>query len=136
MKKTGFLLAVLLFTCGITGLFAQSRPVHVREPETDDMREYIMVSLKKAPAKKQSKEEIVEIENAHVENIKRMTEDNMLAVYATYKDGDNKVEVLILNITELQAAKDMIAGDPAVQAGQLLAEYRVWKAKAGSCLPH
>ncbi len=87
------------------------------------MRSYVFVLLRTGPAEITDEARRKELFAGHFANMTRLAEQGAL-VLAGPLDGDGgKRGLFILNAPSVDAAREMVAGDPAVEAGIFTAEY-------------
>ncbi|TDR22758.1 YciI family protein [Marinicella litoralis] len=95
------------------------------------MKMYVMAFLKKGPNRDQSAEEVIQLQQAHMANIKRMAEAGDLVMAGPFGNNDLGMRgIYIFNVTTIEAAKALTATDPAIQAGSLVMELIPWYGSA------
>ena len=72
--------------------------------------------------------EVDSIQRAHMANIGKMVEEKTLMLAGPFEAGGG---IFILNVENMDAAKALVARDPAVKAGRLLTEIRPWYTATG-----
>lgn len=87
------------------------------------MRAYIFVLLRTGPATVDDPERRRELFAGHFANMTRLAEEGALVLAGPLSDGGDKRGLFILNAPSVEAAKEMVAADPAVAAGLFTAEY-------------
>ena len=95
------------------------------------MRQYVMAFLKAGPNRDRSKEEAMELQKAHMENIGRMAEEGKLALAGPFIDGGELRGIYIFNVKTVEEARALTETDPAIQAGSLVMELKPWYGSAG-----
>ena len=87
------------------------------------LRSYVFVMLKSGPNKIPAGPERSEMFRGHFANIKRLSDAGKLA-YAGPLDGvDGRRGVFILAVNDLEEAKALVATDPVIIKGEMVAEY-------------
>lgn len=137
MRKicTGILLAALALSAQAE---AQTQPA-VYDAELakslggndNGMRRYVFVLLRTGPNKVPAGKERTEMFAGHMANIKRLANERKLA-YAGPLDGvDGARGIFILAVDNIEEAKALVATDPVVIKGEMVAEYHTHFGSAG-----
>lgn len=87
------------------------------------MRAYIFVLLKTGPTTIDDEARRKELFAGHFANMNRLAERGELVVAGPLSDDTGKRGLFVLNAPDIDAAKEMVAQDPAVSSGVLAAEY-------------
>jgi uncharacterized protein YciI len=87
------------------------------------MRSYVFVLLKTGPATVDDPERRRELFAGHRANIERLADRGDLVLAAPLVDGSGKRGIFVINAPSIDAAKEMVASDPAIAAGVFSAEY-------------
>ncbi|QCK14365.1 YciI family protein [Mangrovivirga cuniculi] len=132
MKHLYTTLVLLFFLT--TGITAQNNPVIAYDSLSteslgaDDygMKKYVMAFLKKGPNRNQSEQEAAELQQAHLENIKRMAQNGDLVLAGPFTDDGDIKGIYIFNVETIEEAKKLTETDPAVKAGRLIMELHTW----------
>lgn len=91
-----------------------------------DVKRYWMVFLKKGPNRNQSTTDAEKIQEAHMENIARLSHAGKLVIAGPFgNDGDLK-GIFIMNCNDSTEVVQLINEDPAVKAGRLRFEVLSW----------
>ncbi len=94
------------------------------------MRKYVVAFLKRGPNRSLSEQEAAALQRAHLDNIHRLAAENKLSVAGPFfGDGDLR-GIYIFNIDDLEEAKRLTETDPAIQAGSLVMELKLWYGSA------
>ncbi len=94
------------------------------------MKSYVMAFLKAGPNRSQSEEERMELQRAHLANIKRLANEGLLVVAGPFLDNGDIRGIYIFNVTTVKEAKALTETDPAIQAGSLIMELHPWYGSA------
>ena len=94
------------------------------------MKSYVMAFLKAGPNRSQSEEERMELQRAHLANIKRLANEGLLVVAVPFLDNGDIRGIYIFNVTTVKEAKALTETDPAIQAGSLIMELHPWYGSA------
>lgn len=87
------------------------------------MRQYVLVILKTGPNRVPDGEERDAMFRGHFANMKRLAEAGQLA-YAGPLDGvDGRRGLFIVAVADIEAAKEIVATDPVIIKGEMVAEY-------------
>ncbi len=96
------------------------------------MKNYVFVILKTGPndAKYQG-EERKQMFAGHFSNMGKMAEDGKLVVAGPFNKNDRNYRgIFILTVTTIEEAEKLVANDPTVKAGILVAEMTPWYGSA------
>lgn len=95
------------------------------------MRRYVFVILRTGPNKVPAGAERTEMFAGHMANIKRLASERKLA-YAGPLDGvDGARGIFILAVDNIDEAKGLVATDPVIIKGEMVAEYHTHFGSAG-----
>ena len=94
------------------------------------MRQYVMALLKAGPNRNQSEEEAQRIQRAHLDNIKRLADEGMLALAGPFLDDGDLRGVFVFNVKTIEEAQQLVESDPAIKAGRLVMELHPWYCSA------
>ena len=87
------------------------------------LRAYVLVILKTGPNKMPPGPERNEMFKGHFANIKRLSDEGKLA-YAGPLDGvEGRRGIFILALSDIEEAKKLVATDPVIEKGEMVAEY-------------
>ena len=94
------------------------------------MRQYIMAYLKKGPNRNQDSLAAMEIQRAHLDNIKRMAEEGKLVLAGPFMDGHDVQGIYVFAVDTIEEAEELTKSDPAVKTGRLVMELHPWYGSA------
>jgi len=95
------------------------------------MRKYVFVVLRSGPNKVPEGAERTEMFAGHMANIQRLAKERKLA-YAGPLDGvDGARGIFILAVESIDEAKSLVATDPVIIKGEMVAEYHAHYGSAG-----
>jgi uncharacterized protein YciI len=94
------------------------------------MKQYVMAFLKAGPNRSIDEAEAMEIQRAHLNNIRRMAEEGDLVLAGPFMDGGDIRGIYIFNVTTVEEAKALTETDPAIRAGRLEMELHPWYGSA------
>lgn len=98
------------------------------------MRRYVFVVLRTGPNKVPAGPERTEMFAGHMANIKRLAGEGKLA-YAGPLDGVNGNRgIFILSVESIDEAKALVATDPVIIKGEMVADYHTHFGSAGLML--
>ena len=126
------LILLLLIALGGSSAFAQYDASLAAKLGADErgMKKYVLVILKNGTAQA-SPEERQEAFAGHMVNIQKLAAENKLVLAGPMvSNAQNLAGIFVFNTDNLEAAKAMLAGDPAVVAHLLEPEMVVWYATA------
>lgn len=135
MKIITSLLSVLLFC--VTALGQTTNPKYdsllAKKVGADDfgMKSYVFVVLKSGENKSTDKAFKDSCFAGHMKNINHMVEIKKLVVAGPFGKNDNNFRGLfIMSVANIDEAKKLLEGDPAVKEKFLTAEYYPWYGSA------
>ncbi len=126
------LLLLLAALLGAPSAFAQYDAALAEKLGADErgMKQYVFVILKSGTSTA-SPEERQKAFAGHMANIGKLAAENKLLVAGPMMNNSQKLAgIFVFNTDSLDAAKAMLAGDPAVAAGLLEPEMFVWYSTA------
>lgn len=95
------------------------------------MKMYVLVILKTGETNIDDKEKVNELFRGHMENINRLVEENKLIVAGPMGKNENQYRgIFILDVKEIEEAKELVNSDPAVNSGMLAADFYNWYGSA------
>jgi uncharacterized protein YciI len=94
------------------------------------MKQYVMAFLKTGPNRDMSQAEAMEIQRAHLDNIRRMAESGDLVLAGPFMDTGEIRGIYLFNVSTLEEARALTETDPAVEAGRLEMELHPWYGSA------
>lgn len=94
------------------------------------MKTYVFVMLKTGTNKSTDKAAQSKAFEGHMNNIKKMAADGMLAVAGPFNNGGDHRGIFILNVTSIEAAKKLLEGDAAIKEKYLEPELILWYGSA------
>ena len=81
------------------------------------MAQYVMAFLKAGPNRLQDSTARIELQAAHLANIKRMADAGQLVLAGPFLDGGDIRGIYIFAVESVEAAEELTSTDPAIQAG-------------------
>lgn len=94
------------------------------------MRKYVVAFLKRGPNRPADPEKAEELQKAHLNNIERMAALGKLALAGPFLDEGELRGIYVFCVGSLEEAEALVRSDPAVQAGSLTMELKVWYGSA------
>jgi uncharacterized protein YciI len=94
------------------------------------MSQYVMAFLKRGPNRPTDSLMRVELQKAHMANIKRMAEEGKLVLAGPFMDDGDLRGIYIFNVKTVEEAKALTETDPAIKYGSLVMELHPWFATA------
>lgn len=130
---TLFFLAV--FAAATVGSSAQeakaTAPATAAAPKFEMTTYYFVMLIRGPNAGTGTKEEAAAAQAGHMANINRLAEAGKLLVAGPFTDGGEWRGIFILKCASLEEAKELVATDPAVQAGRLIMSVHPWMTAKG-----
>jgi uncharacterized protein len=90
----------------------------------------VMAFLKAGPNRVQDSTKAVELQRAHMKNIKRMADEGKLVLAGPFLDGGKLRGIYIFDVKTIEEAEKLTQTDPAIQAGSLVMEMHPWYGSA------
>lgn len=130
-----FLLAGLLFvfnTCNAQSTNTAYDSTLAKKLNADErgMKKYVMVFLKTGSATNVPKSKSDSAFAGHMQNISRLVESGKLVVAGPFAKNDKYRGLFILNTGSIEEGRQLVEGDPAVQAKLLDMELLIWYGSA------
>jgi uncharacterized protein YciI len=97
------------------------------------MRNYVLVILKTGPTKVPAGAERDEMFRGHMANIARLSKEGKLALAGPFGD-DSWRGLFVLAVAEIEDAKRLVATDPVIARGEMIAEYHKFYGSAALML--
>lgn len=94
------------------------------------MKPYVMAFLKAGPNRSENPEEAVQLQRAHLDNIKRLAAEGKLVLAGPFMDDGEIRGIYIFDVSTVEEAQALTETDPAIQAGSLVMELRPWYGSA------
>lgn len=91
--------------------------------DDNGMRAYVLVILKTGPTKVPAGAERDEMFKGHMANIKRLAREKKLALAGPLDGVDGRRGLFILSVPSIDEAKALVATDPVIIKGEMVAEY-------------
>jgi uncharacterized protein YciI len=139
-----FNLAALLMTAS---LFCAAQTADTAKPSKFDaelakkvgadeygMKNYVLVILKTGPTKVPEGKERTDMFAGHFANMKRLAGEGKLAVAGPLDGVDGWRGLFILAVSDIEEAKKIVATDPVIIKGEMIAEYHKWFGSAAVML--
>lgn len=112
--------------------FAQYDSVKAKKLGADKygMKRYVMAFLKSGPYVESDKEKAADLQKAHMDNIGRMAKEGKLVLAGPFINGGEFRGIYIFNVETIEEAEALTNTDPAVQAGALIMDLKMWYGSA------
>lgn len=143
MNRIGkILLLVLILVTASVASFSQA-PKAPKKPKFDaklakklgaddyGIRQYVLVILKTGPKTMPDGKERDAMFAGHFANMKRLAGEGKLALAGPLDKVDGWRGLFILSVTDLEEAKKLVATDPVIINGEMIAEYHKYFGSAG-----
>ena len=99
------------------------------------MRRYVLVILKTGPTRVPDGEARDAMFAGHMANIQRLSKEGKLALAGPFMDGAGDWRGLfVFAVEDIEAAKALVATDPVIAKGEMVAEYHSWYGSAANML--
>lgn len=94
------------------------------------MKQYVMVLLKTGPNKMPAGQERDAMFKGHFANIKRLAAEGKLALAGPFDGVDGWRGMFIFAVADIEEAKKLVATDPVIINGEMVAEYHKYYGSA------
>lgn len=94
------------------------------------MRRYVMALLKAGPKRDQDEKTAMELQRAHLDNIRRLADEGVLVLAGPFLDRGELRGIYVFDVATVEEARELTESDPAVQAGRLAMELHPWYGSA------
>lgn len=94
------------------------------------MRRYVMAFLKSGPNRPDDSEKARALQQAHMENIRRMAKAGQLVLAGPFMDDGEIRGIYVFAVDSVEEGRRLTATDPAIQAGSLVMELHPWYGSA------
>jgi uncharacterized protein len=125
---------LLIVFCLLHGLIASSQTAPPVKADEAQMKEYFFVMLKKGPNRNQDKETAERLQEGHMANINKMSQDGKLAIAGPFGDDGDWRGIFIFKTKTIEEAKTLVEQDPMIKAGRLTYEIHPWWTMKGGKL--
>ncbi|MFZ5548119.1 MAG: YciI family protein [Pseudomonadota bacterium] len=98
------------------------------------MRAYVLVILKTGPQRMPDGPERNEMFKGHFANINRLAQQGKLAVAGPLDGVEGRRGIFVLAVKDLDEARALVATDPVIVHGEMVAEYHRFYGSAGLML--
>ncbi len=98
------------------------------------MRKYVLVVLKTGPNKLPAGAERDEMYKGHFANMTRLSNEGKLALAGPFDGVDGWRGLFILAVADIEAARQLVATDPVIIKGEMVAEYHGYYGSAALML--
>ena len=99
------------------------------------MRRYVLVILRTGPTRVDDAEERKAMFAGHMANIDRLSKEGKLALAGPFGDkGGDWRGLFVFAVDGIEEAKALVATDPVIIKGEMVAEYHTWYGSAATML--
>lgn len=144
LRKPACLMALMawmaLWALGCSGAAfaaeAPERPALARLFGADErgMRKYVLVVLKTGPNRVAPGPERDEMFKGHFANIERLANEGKLVLAGPFDGADGWRGLFVFAVTDVEEARRLVATDPVVAKGEMVAEYHPYYGTAALVL--
>ena len=128
------LILCLLMFVSTTSAFGQ-KEFSVQEGDTTfTMKEYYFCLLTRGPNTGLDSLELATLQQGHMDHINAMAESGKLLIAGPFGDDGSWRGILILDVKNMEEARDLVNQDPMIKAGRLRSEIHPWWGAKGSSL--
>jgi len=103
--------------------------------DENGMRSYVLVILRTGPTRVPDGEARNAMFAGHMANIRRLSDEGKLVLAGPFgdKDGDWR-GLFVFAVADIEEAKALVATDPVIVQGEMVAEYHSWYGSAANVL--
>jgi uncharacterized protein YciI len=103
--------------------------------DENGMRSYVLVILRTGPTRVPDGEARNAMFAGHMANIRRLSDEGKLVLAGPFgdKDGDWR-GLFVFAVADIEEAKALVASDPVIIQGEMVAEYHSWYGTAATVL--
>ena len=103
--------------------------------DENGMRSYVLVILRTGPTRVPDGEARNAMFAGHMANIRRLSDEGKLVLAGPFgdKDGDWR-GLFVFAVADVEEAKALVATDPVIIQGEMVAEYHSWYGSAATVL--
>jgi uncharacterized protein YciI len=94
------------------------------------MKRYVMAFLKNGPNRNQDSTEAARLQAAHMSNIQRLAEEGKLVLAGPFFGKGELRGIYVFDVSDTTEARKLTETDPAIQAGRLTMELKLWYGSA------
>lgn len=94
------------------------------------MGRYVIALLKAGPNRDQDSTTAAELQEAHMENIRRLAQEGKLLLAGPFLDDGELRGIYLFDVATVEEARELTATDPAIRAGRLQMELHPWYGSA------
>lgn len=94
------------------------------------MHQYVMAFLKKGPNRSLDSADAMNLQLAHLDNIRKMANEGKLVLAGPFLDTGEIRGIYIFDVTTIEEAEALTNTDPAIKAGSLVMELKPWYGSA------
>lgn len=98
------------------------------------MKSYVLVILKTGPTRVPDGKDRTEMFAGHFANMKRLAGEGKLALAGPLDGIDGWRGLFVLAVSDIEEAKKLVATDPVIIKGEMIAEYHKWYGSAAVML--
>lgn len=102
--------------------------------DADGMRDFVFVLLKTGPQRVPDGAERDEMFKGHFANINRLAAEGKLVLAGPFDGVDGWRGMFVLATQDIEEAKRLVATDPVIQKGEMIAEYHQYFGSAALML--
>ena len=103
--------------------------------DENGMRSYVVVILRTGPTRVPDGDARKAMFAGHMANIRRLSDEGKLVLAGPFgdKDGDWR-GLFVFAVADIEEAKALVATDPVIVQGEMVAEYHSWYGSAANVL--
>jgi len=128
MRTVVIIFLLFLLTGGVEGQNKQSATKQKQKTQDIEkqMKNYFMVILTKGPNRDQDSVTLAKLNDGHMSNIERLSNEGKLILAGPFLDDGNMRGIFVFNVATKEEAVTLVESDPALKAGRFAYEIHPW----------
>jgi len=128
MRTVVIIFLLFLLTGGVEGQNKQSAAKQKQKTQDIEkqMKNYFMVILTKGPNRDQDSVTLAKLNDGHMSNIERLSNEGKLILAGPFLDDGNMRGIFVFNVATKEEAVTLVESDPALKAGRFAYEIHPW----------
>ena len=128
MRTVVIIFLLFLLTGGVEGQNKQSTAKQKQKTQDIEkqMKNYFMVILTKGPNRDQDSVTLAKLNDGHMSNIERLSNEGKLILAGPFLDDGNMRGIFVFNVATKEEAVTLVESDPALKAGRFAYEIHPW----------
>lgn len=134
MKKLLLIAGIFCTTLSFAQATKKVTQADKKEEEQFEMKIYYMVFLKKGPDRSQDSATAAKIQEGHMKHLNDMYKQGKMDLAGPFDDDGDIRGICVYNVATKEEVEKLVAQDPAIKSGRLVAEIHPWYSAKGASL--